>query len=288
MAIGREGIEVGIDAPPIDPEWIAGEVGLTVREAGLSPGVYGALWKKGGAFGIIISPDCPTVGHRRFSVAHELGHYHIDGHVEAMFARDLGTVESRGGLFRNRKDPCEREADWFASELLVPTALFVSRVRDQDGGIERIRGLADEFETSLSMMAIRYAEVTTRAVASILSRDGQIEWAAFSERIREHDWSWDLGKRDVVPPNTATSRMVGHTGSLSRTTGSDSGLACEWFEGAPPDLELEEDVISLGSFGRLLTLLLIPHLPDPEELALQSGDPESQDWRDALRGYRMG
>lgn len=280
--------DLGLQSPPVDPEWIAHEVGLTVRQEMLPAGVYGAMWKKGNDFGIVVSPSCPTVGHWRFSMAHELGHYHVDGHVEAMFTCDDGTVESVGGLFRDRKDRLEREADWFASELLVPTAPFVSRIREDDAGIERIRALADEFGTSLSMMAIRYAEVTTRPVASILSRDGQIEWAAFSDRIREHDWSWGLRKRDVIPPNCATSRLVGDTpGSASRVIGSDSGLACEWFEGAPADLELEEDVIALGSFGRLLTFLLIPGLPDPEELELRSNDFEPQDWRDSLRGYRM-
>ena len=280
---------LGLCDPPVDPDWIAHEVGLNVRQEVLSPGVFGAMWKRGNDFGIIISPSCPTVGHRRFSVAHELGHYHVDGHVEAMFTRDTETVESVGGLFRDRKDRYEREADWFASELLAPTALCVSRIRERNAGIERIRALADEFETSLSMMAIRYAEVTTRAVASILSREGQIEWAACSERIREHGWSWGLRKRDLVPPSTATSRLGGGTAArLIGVTGSDSGLACEWFEGAPPDLELEEDVVGLGSFGRLLTILLIPDLPDPEELAMVSDDAEPQDWRDSLRGYRMG
>ena len=281
--------ELGLRDPPIDPEWIARGVGLQVSERALSSGVYGAMWKRGNCFGIIVSPSCPTIGHRRFSVAHELGHYHVDGHVEAMFTPGTETVQSVGGLFRDRKDRYEREADWFASELLVPTALCVSRIRERDAGIERIRALADEFETSLSMMAIRYAEVTTRAVASILSREGQIEWAAFSARIREHGWSWGLRKRDLVPPNTATSRLGGGpAGRLIGVTGSDSGLACEWFEGAPPDLELEEDVAGLGSFGRLLTILLIPDLPDPEELAMASDGVEPQDWRDSLRGYRMG
>ena len=129
-------------------------------------------------------------------VAHELGHYHIDGHVEAMFLRDVEVVESSGGLFRKRNDRHEREADWFASELLVPANPFVSRISSEQASIEVIRGLAREFATSLSMTAIRYAELTDRAVASILSRDGQIEWAALSVRIREHGWSWDC--RSVI------------------------------------------------------------------------------------------
>ena len=45
--------------------------------------------------------------------------------------------------------------------------------------------------------------------------------------------------------------------------------------------------MGLGSFGRLLTILLIPDLPNPEELAMQSDDAEPQDWRNSLRGYQM-
>ena len=151
-----------------------------------------------------------------------------------------------------------------------------------------IRGLAREFATSLSMTAIRYAELTDRAVAAILSRDGQIEWAALSMRIREHGWSWGLQKRDLIPAGAATASVTRDpTGFPSPANASDSGLVCEWFEGAPPALELEEDAIALGRLGRVLTFLIIPGLPDPEELAMQSGDEEDGDWRDALRGYRM-
>lgn len=248
------------------------------------------VWCRGGnRFGIFVSDSCPTVGHRRFSVAHELGHYHIDGHVDAMFRDDAEVVESSGGLFRDRRDRHEREADWFASELLVPANQFLSRIRGGHARIEVIQELAREFETSLSMTAIRYAELTDRAVASILSCDGQIEWAAFSGRIREHCWSWQLQRRDLIPPGTATSCVIRDpTGILSPAKASDSGLVCEWFEGAPADLEVEEDAIALGRFGRVLTFLLIPGLPDPDELTVPSTGGNEEDWRAALRGYRMG
>ena len=280
--------DLGLSTPPIVPEWIASEVELSVKERKLSPGVFGALWKRGNRFGIFVSDSCPTAGHRRFSVAHELGHYHIDGHMEAMFLGEDNVVESSGGLFRKRNDRYEREADWFASELLVPADPFVSRIGSEPACIELVRGLAREFETSLSMMAIRYAELTDRAVASILSREGQIEWAALSTRIREHDWSWRLQKRDMIPPRTATWSVIRDpTGFRSSANASDSGLVCEWFEDAPPALEVEEDAIALGRWGRALTFLVIPGLPDPEELEMQSGDKDDGDWRDALRGYRM-
>ena len=66
-------------------------------------------------------------------------------------------------------------------------------------------------------------------------------------------------------------------------------LLCEWFEGAPPTVEVIEEAIGLGSYGRVLTVLIIPDLPDADES--DERDPEDHeggDWRDALRGYRLG
>ena len=147
---------LSVTSIPVDPVRIARRQGLVVEEGPLPSGVYGALWKKGNRFGIIVSDACPTPGHRRFSLAH----YHIDGHLDAMFAGATGMVESAGGFHRNRKSRLEREADWFASELLVPAEQLVSRIEGQPASIRTLESLADEFQTSLTMMAIRHAELT--------------------------------------------------------------------------------------------------------------------------------
>ena len=216
-----------VAGPPIDPEQIARRQGLVVEERSLPSGVYGALWKKGNRFGIIVSDACPTAGHRRFSVAHELGHYHVDGHVDAMFAGATGMVESAGGFHRNRKSQLERDADWFASELLVPTKQLVSRIAGQPASIRALESLAEEFQTSLTMMAIRYAELTDRATASVLSLDGRVEWVFCSRRLGEHDWSRTLRKRDPIPPDTVNPEpRPGPPGAVGRrdTVGPWAGL----------------------------------------------------------------
>ena len=255
-----------VAGPPVDPVHLARQQGLVVEEKPLLSGVYGALWKKGNRFGIIVSDACPTAGHRRFSVAHELGHYHVDGHVDAMFAGATGIVESAGGFHRNRESQLEREADWFASELLVPTMQLVSRIEGQPASIQTLESLAEEFQTSLTMMAIRYAELTDRATASILSRDGRVEWMFCSRRLGEHDWSRTLRKRDPIPPDTATLSLARDLPELSGgETRSAAGLACDWFDGAPPHLQVAEDAIEMGSYGRVLTLLVLGGLRAPDD-----------------------
>ena len=122
---------LSVTTVPVDPVRIARRQGLAVEEGPLPSGFYGALWKKSNRFGIIISGACPTPGHRRSSLAHELGHYHIDGHLDAIFAGDTERVESAGEFHNQGKSRLEREADWFASELLVPASQLGPRIDER-------------------------------------------------------------------------------------------------------------------------------------------------------------
>ena len=194
---------LSVTTVPVDPVRIARRQGLAVAEGPLPSGVYGALWKKGNRFGIIVSDACPTPGHRRFSLAHELGHYHIDGHLDAMFAGDTEQVESAGEFSTAGR------ARWNARRTgSLPNSWCRHRswVRASTRDLRRLppfESLADEFQTSLTMMAIRHAELTDRATASILSRDGRVEWVFFSRRLARHDWSRELRRGDPAPPGTA-------------------------------------------------------------------------------------
>ena len=77
-----------------------------------------------------------------------------------MFAGDAERVESEGEFLHNRKSQLEREADWFASELLMPASQLGPRIDEEPASIGTLQSLADEFRTSLTMMAIRHAELT--------------------------------------------------------------------------------------------------------------------------------
>lgn len=281
--------EVGVTAPPVDPERIAAEKGLEVQEeSGFPDGVYGALWCEGLSFGIVISDACPTRGLRNFSVAHELGHYHIDGHLESLLGGEDGQVASLGSHFRDQQDKHEREADWFASELLMPVRFVSELILEREPAVSSIRELAARFDVSLTSASIRYANLTDRAAAVVLSHDGRIEWVATSDRIREHRWGRRYMKRELIPTSSAAHGLARDKGRRLRADdASSAGLLCEWFEKAPGHLEVEEESVGLGRYGRVLTLLWARGLPGPEDLQEQAerDSSEEKDWRDALRGY---
>lgn len=283
--------EVEITHPPVDPDWIAREKGLDVQEkAGFPDGVYGVLWREGNQFGIVVSDACPTRGLRNFSVAHELGHYHIDGHLESLLGAGDGQAPSLGSHFRDQQNRHEREADWFASELLMPVRFAGELILDRDPAVSSIRELADRFDVSLTAASIRYTNLTDRAACVALSYEDQIEWVSSSDRIREHRWGRLRIKRKLIPRSSAAHELATDDERLLRADeASSAGLLCEWFDEAPGNLEVEEESIGLGRYGRVLTLLWARDLPDPdmlEETSQEAGIGD-RDWRDALRGYEM-
>jgi Zn-dependent peptidase ImmA (M78 family) len=72
-------------------------------------------------FVLPMPPTLKVLGFRRFTIAHELGHYFIEGHVDAIFSE--GSVhESRAGFISSSN--FELEADHFAARLLMHNALF--------------------------------------------------------------------------------------------------------------------------------------------------------------------
>jgi Zn-dependent peptidase ImmA (M78 family) len=279
--------ELSITAAPVDPEWIVYEKQLLFEEADFPPTVYGALFRSGDRFGVIVSRSCPGEGHRRFTIAHELGHYHIPDHVDRLFSMDMTQVVSLGGHFRSAKDPFEVEADCFANELLMPDRFVRPMIRKLAGGLVAVRALAEQFRTSLSAAAIRYAAVADEPVVVIVSKDGVIEWASRPPMVWAHDWARKPLKKEWAPRRSATRRLGLNSDRVRRgDEDHDSTLLCEWFDGAPNRLEVAEEAVGLGAYGRVLTVLRIPDLPDPDEA--EERDVEPSDWRDALRGYRLG
>ena len=146
-----------VDSPPICPFEIAkSEEILIVAKQSSSPGVSGFLMRVGDTFGIQYATHIVNEGFIRFTVAHELGHYFLPGHAEALFPLGDGIHESRSG-FLGGDNNLENQADCFASELLMPTPLFLKEMRKCVPGFGAIVALAESFKVSITAAAIRYA-----------------------------------------------------------------------------------------------------------------------------------
>ena len=275
--------ELGVTTYPIDPDAIARQKEVVVQDVpGFPDGVYGALCRKDSRFEILVSDRCPNEGMRRFSVSHELGHYMLPGHVDEMFRKSDELIPSTGGHYR-RKDRFELEADTFASELLVPTRFARQIVRAGRPTLESIITLSETFNVSLVAAAIRTVELTDEAMAIVLSHDGTCEWCSRSPALAEHAWSKKVLKREMVPLGSATRRLSKDTHGVQRLNRvTDTSPLSIWFDEAPGDLEVVEEAMGLGEYGRVMTVMTFEDVPDSDELYLREQRLRRREVDDAI------
>ena len=109
---------VWCDRPlPIDPIWIASRLGIEVIETSLPPDVSGAIIKDEGKDPIIVLCKSDSNNRKRFTCAHEIGHYayRVANEIDHYEYVDLRSKKSQLG-----SDPEEVFANQFAASLLMP------------------------------------------------------------------------------------------------------------------------------------------------------------------------
>lgn len=259
-----------ISCLPVDPFAIAPARGIDLQEnPSLSSGISGCLMKVGDVFGIMYSSRFASEGFKRFTVAHELGHFFLDGHVQQLFSSGQHVHYSESGF--TSRDQYEREADAFAASLLMPKILFSTALSQAGQGLAAIESLADTCKTSLTATGIRYALLTDDPVAVICSAGDRVLFAFMSKTLRQRrDLTW-IRKGTGVPPNSATAIFNRDTRNVedARRSVNTCNLS-DWFTGG--DGEINEDIVGLGEYGRTLTVLWSDYLPDPIEDETEDAD----------------
>lgn len=270
---------------PIDPFAIANHREIVYQEKpSLSPGISGCLMKVGDAFGILYSSRFASEGFKRFNVAHELGHYFMPGHIDALFANGQQFHQSESGF--TSEDKYEREADSFAAGILMPKLLFKAECAKYGQGLDAVESLAELCITSLTATAIRYAKLCDEPVAVVCSMGDRVQFAFMSKRLQDHPGLTWIRKGSGLPSGTTTADFNRNENNVlkGRRVSSTSSLDT-WFNGGG-DAELNEEIVGLGEYGKTLTILWADCLPDPEEMEQHEQEEEddenllpSQRWR---------
>ncbi|WP_217274399.1 ImmA/IrrE family metallo-endopeptidase [Rathayibacter sp. VKM Ac-2835] len=132
---------------PVDPFGIADDLGISVFSASIGSDVSGMLRKLPGRGPEIILDVSEALVRRRFSCAHEIGHFvrHAGSDEELAF------VDYRGPAARNGTDLEEVFANNFAANLLMPQAA-VEALAELDLSAIQMAGI---FDVSLDAMTFR-------------------------------------------------------------------------------------------------------------------------------------
>ena len=263
-----------ISTLPVDPVAVAQALGIRVMAKPASArGVSGMLLRHGSAFGIAYATHIDNVGFRNFSVAHELGHYFLPGHIDAVLSH--GPVhESHAGF--GSEDRYEIEADHFAATLLMPRVLFTKAMRTAGEGLPAIETLAEQCRTSLTATSIRYTECTSDPVAVILSTGTRVNYCFMSDALKEVEGLNWIRKGEGLSRTTATHAFNRKPDRVRRAEREqDVTDLQDWF-GGERSLSATEQMISLGSYGKTLTVLTAFDLDEQiEELAEEEAFVES-------------
>jgi IrrE N-terminal-like domain len=243
----------------VDPEAITPEEIELVYDH-YSDEFDGKLEYENGKFSIHCNLDwgnLPGSPRGRYTVSHELGHYFIPSHRNALI---IGQTISHPSFADNQPEDSlmEREANLFASHLLMPTARFKAALPRARKGLGGIIDLAAKFKVSLTCVAIRYVvdEVEPSVVIKWLPE--RVEWKWLSWQFRARNFSEIVTDIRALPKNSPTQMCVS-AGQTQSGVIDSKVAAATWFRNMPPphDLAVLEEAMTLGRFGGL-TLLTLP------------------------------
>ena len=248
-----------------------------------SEGVSGMLVRYGNAFGILYDGTIDNEGFQRFSIAHELGHFFVEGHLDHIPFVD-GAHRSRAGYIS--EDRYEREADCFAAGLLMPEKPVRDVIARHPNGLAAIEAVERDARASLTASAIRYARLTDAATAVIVSRNGMVDYCFMSDAMKSLRFDAWPRKGSPVPTGTVTAYVAQLPTEQRRTAREeDETTIVEWL-GAGRSVRALEEVVGLGSYDRVLTILTCPDLLDEGFMDEDedSDDALEESWTPRFRG----
>jgi len=197
---------------------------------------------KGGTIRLSDRHDHP--GQRRFSLAHELGHFELahDHAIDLCQASDFASTD---------KLP-EVEANAFAAELLLPESALRRRCEVSPVTLDHVVELANEYQTSPVATAIRFVELTSERTAAVLSQNGAVRWAVRSESF------WPEIQRGQRVLEWSLAYSFFRRGRLA--CAADMVDAAAWIDGTRlrGPAEIHECALEIPQLRAVLSLLWIP------------------------------
>jgi hypothetical protein len=213
--------------------------------------------------------NLPGSARERFTISHELGHYHIPEHRRQLIA-GCKPHGSKAGAFDEEGAPEEFEADTFAANLLMPPQRFVPRLRGlKQAPLERVLALRKEFDASLESTAIQTMRYDARVVAIAKWQGSELGWHYISNRFfRETGYRRFLfRRRDQLPDDCATAIALSDSESQFDSTIRDGVVTASFCfgrvaSGGSRDLILREQAVRNGRFGVLAIYSILDEARD--------------------------
>lgn len=157
--------------PKVDLADLAKRLELEIVEVD-SKSFDGALLRSssGIAGQILVKRGIREAGRRRFTIAHEIGHYCL--HLDQQNSCSPRVIEG----WKEGQPMPEREADSFASELLLPTVAVEQQVNKRWPSMHVVSDIAEHFGASMMAASRKFCDVAPQACAVVWSSQKVIRW----------------------------------------------------------------------------------------------------------------
>lgn len=208
--------------------------------------------KKRDKWMILYNSAVSSEGRQRFTVAHEFGHYLLHRHQQEEFACGAGDIETSGEGKGSRD--IEKEADDFATTLLMPLDDFRRQVNGETVSFDLLGHCADRYGVSLTAAAIRWLEIAPERAVLVASRDDHMLWATSNEAAFKSGAFFATRKHTIELPAAA----LAHSRNCSGTAQSHNTRAQVWFAREPDKMPVTEMTKVAGNYGYTLTMLVLP------------------------------
>lgn len=196
---------------------------------------------------ITINSNIKDAGQRKFTIAHEMGHFFIEKdrlpHLRGCTPDDLNSYKSH----KHNED----SANEFAAELLMYRPWFNKFIIKRNVNFDLIKELANHFSVSLSSAAIRYANIGKYPVAVVYSKNGKVAWSTFNNYF---PFRFIIQGYPVHRDSAAYDFFAGKT----MQTCSDLVPAKIWFPDnfkAKESTYLYEQNVAMPNYNAVLTML---------------------------------
>lgn len=238
-------VDVKLLALEVTKQRFADPVGV-VKAHGVA-GIDGMLSRRArGDWCISYDADVVVPGRINFTLAHELGHYLCHRQRQAEFQCGQGAMLDYYGEASRQM---EKEANVFASYLLMPATDFRQQIDGQTVTLELLGEVADRYQTSFTATALKWLEITEEAAMLVVARDEFVCWSYPSKLARSRR-AWLAPGTPV--PEAALDRLESAANRAGNTWRRvPAGV---WH----PSMEAEECVIVSDQFELTIFLLRYP------------------------------
>jgi Zn-dependent peptidase ImmA (M78 family) len=194
---------------------------------------------------IVINSQIKEESRKRFTIAHECGHFLLPGQQDLSTPCTKETIEN----WNEQLYQPELDANRFAAEILMPRE-SVNDYLKVEPSMSSVQSIAASCGTSLTASGFRLIELTTFRAAIVWSQNNRVAWyKASSEFVR---WI----RKAELDDATFASDCFKHR-EVPKKLESVPASAWLFEKGLKDGVRIWEHSVSLPNYGAVLSLLVI-------------------------------